>query len=102
MAKINFTNLNFTPSPGAGAHRLRLFPSDATPTPNEVYAAPFAEVGVDGVVDQVELEGIGGAGIEGTFDLYLTAVDAVGNESDFAVKEDYPLDLVAPAAPVWL
>ena len=102
MAKINFANLNFQPSPGSVDHRLRLFAAGATPTPSEVYAAPFAAVGMDGVVDQVEIEGLGGANLEGTFDLYLTAVDAVGNESDFAVKAGVPLDLVAPPAPVWL
>jgi len=100
LAKINFVNLSYNPSPGAVEHRMRVFESTATPTPSEVYDAPFATVGVDGVIDQAEIEGFG-AGIEGTFDLYLTGVDAVGNESDFAVKEDYPLDLVAPPAPTW-
>ena len=102
MAKINFANLPFQPSPGAVAHRLRLFPAGATPTPEEVYNATFADVGNDGVVDSAEISGIGGASIEGNFDLYLTAVDGVGNESDFAVKVNVPLDLVAPPPPVWL
>lgn len=102
MAKINFASLNFQPSSGAVQHRLRLFPAGATPTASEVYAASFGDVGVDGVIDSAEIAGLGGASVEGTFDLYLTAVDAVGNESDFAVKAGVPLDLVAPPAPVWL
>jgi len=102
MAKINFQNLSFRPSAGAVEHRLRLFPAGATPTPSEVYAAPFGAVGVDGVVDSAEIAGLGGANVEGNFDLYLTAVDGVGNESDFAVKANVPLDLVAPEAPAWL
>jgi hypothetical protein len=102
MAKINFANLNFQPSPGAVQHRLRLFPAGATPTPSEVYAAPHGDVGADGVIDSAEIAGVGGASIEGNFDLYLTAVDAAGNESDFAVKPNFTLDLVAPSAPVWL
>jgi hypothetical protein len=102
MAKINFTNLGFTPSAGAVTQRLRMFPAGSTPSAAEVYAAPFADVGNDGVVDEAEISGVGGANAEGNFDLYLTAVDAAGNESDYAVKANYPLDLVAPAAPVWL
>lgn len=102
MAKINFANLGFAPSPGAADHRLRLFPAGATPSANDVYAAPFAAVGMDGVIDSAEIVGVGGANAEGQFDLYLTAVDAAGNESDFAVKPNFTLDLVAPAAPVWL
>ena len=102
MAHINFKNLGFTPAPGAASHRLRIFPKDATPTPTEVYAAEYADVGDDGVIDTAEITSIGGASIEGRFDLYLTAVDENDNESDFAVKRDVPLDLVAPPAPVWL
>lgn len=102
MAKLNFQNLGFQPSPGAVDHRLRMFPEGATPSANEVYAAPFGAVGVDGVIDSAEIAGLGGANIEGKFDLYLTAVDQVGNESDFSVKRNFPLDLVAPPAPEWL
>lgn len=102
MAKLNFTNLGFKATPGAVDHRLRFFPAGATPDANAVYSAPFASVGVDGVVDSAEVAGLGGASIEGSFDLYLTAVDGVGNESDYAVKKNVPLDLVAPAAPTWL
>lgn len=102
VAKINFKNLGFVPSPGAKTQYLRLFTAGATPTADEVYAAPFADVGTDGVVDQAEIVGIGGANAEGLFDLYLTAVDENGNESDYAIKAGVPLDLVAPAAPTWL
>jgi len=98
MAKINFQNLGFKPAPGVENHRLRMFPAGATPTPSEVYSAPFAAVGNDGVIDSVEIEGLGGANVEGRFDLYLTSIEASGNESDFAVKRDVPLDL----SPEWL
>lgn len=102
MARINFTNLGFTPSPGAIGHRLALYPVGSTPEPLTVYTGPKAEVGIDGVIDSAEISGVGGANAEGRFDLYLWSYDAAGNESDFAVKANYPLDLVAPAAPVWL
>ena len=102
MAKINFTNLSFNPVTVAGVvdHRLRLFPAGATPTPSEVYDAPFASCGMDGVIDQAEITGLGGANVEGKFDLYLTSFDGA-NESDFVVKQNVPLDLVAPPAPSW-
>lgn len=103
MAKINFQNLSFNPTPGAADHRLRAFPAGATPTPNDVYNAPFTSVGNDGVVDQAEITGLGGGTPPDGFvaDLYLTAVDAAGNESDFVTKAGVPLDLVAPNAPSW-
>jgi len=103
MAKINFTNLSFNPTPGAVEHRLRAFPAGQVVTANEVYAAPFSAVGIDGVVDSAEIAGLGGGTPPDGFvaDLYLTALDAAGNESDFVVKAGVPLDLVAPAAPSW-
>lgn len=108
MAKINFKNLSFNPSPGSTGARLRLLAAGVaaafaagTVTAEEIYAKPFAEVGNDGVIDSAEIAGVGGANAEGTFDLCLTATDDAGNESDFAFKAGVPLDLVAPAAPTW-
>lgn len=105
MARINFTfeNLNFTPStsPDVVNHRLRVFPSGSEPSANDVYDAPYAEVGTDGVVDQGELEGIL-TSADGNYDLYLTAVDDAGNESDYGVKQNVHFDTVAPNPPFWL
>ena len=103
MAKLNFTNLGFTPStsPDVVEHRLRIFPAGATPTNNEVYAASYANVGIDGVIDQAEIQGVLNSQ-DGVFDLYLTSVDDGGNESDYAVKSAVPLDFDAPLPPIWL
>lgn len=100
--RINFAPLNFQVPAGAVGCRLSIQPVGATPTPNSVYDGPKAEVGIDGIVDSAEIVGLAGPGIEGRFDLYLWAYDAAGNESDFGIKRDVPLDLVAPAAPSWL
>ena len=102
MAKLNDLNLTFglSPSQDVVNYRLRIFPTGATPNPNAVYSAPFAEVGTDGVIDAVEIQGIAG-NPDGVFDLYLTALDDGGNESDYAVKVAVPLDVIAPEPPTW-
>ena len=39
------------------------------------------------------------AGLDGVYNLALSAVDDAGNESDLTRLSSYPLDLVPPAAP---
>lgn len=39
------------------------------------------------------------AGVDGTYNLGVTAVDDGGNESDIARLDNFPLDLVPPDAP---
>jgi len=54
-----------------------------------------------GNVTSVELNGLLGD-VDGTYNIGLSAVDDVGNEGPLAVKNNVPLDFVAPAAPTEL
>lgn len=74
-------------------YRLRVTESPLIPD----YADPAIEIGLVtefdfGATDQFQ-------GIDGVYNLALSAVDDSGNESDLTRLNSYPLDLVPPAAP---
>lgn len=103
MSFIKPTVLHFTQStsPDTVANRVRIVVAGSGVPPQ---AAPFDEVpkptpDPDGLsrITQAQLPKI--AGLEGRFDIYITAVDARGNESDYLKVANANLDLGAPTAP---
>lgn len=96
MAQVVTPRIKFRPPASADVTRYRL---------RQVaeYTAGFVEVpepptDADGFA-RIPVSSIGFlAGVEGDVTIYLTAVDAVGNESDFLAISG-PLDVSPPAAP---
>lgn len=87
-------------SPDTVLNRFRIRPANTA----AIYDAPFDDVpkgavDTDGYtrVQQSSIPKI--AGLEGKFDIHITAVDARGNESDFLQVDNVNLDLGAPTPP---
>lgn len=106
MAKIKPKILRFNPptSPDAVAARIRIVP---TGTPMD-YSVDLAGVVSDltpagsGKVE-VDLGGLDAAQtMDGVYDIGVTYVDEVGNESAIAKIEAVGLDFIAPDAPTGL
>lgn len=85
-----------SPSDDVVTHRLRIIDAGQEPS----YSMPAIDVGTSGSFDLAQI--YAGQDVDGVFDLALTAVDHVGNESSFVIKRDVPLDLVPPLPPAWL
>jgi hypothetical protein len=102
MAQVRNILLRFRQAAAADvvANRVRIRPAN-TPA---AYDEPFHQL--DGLVPdgqgyvQVPLASIPqAAGLEGTYDVHITAVDAVGHESDFLELDQQTFDLSPPDAP---
>jgi len=61
------------------------------------YTDPPIDVGDVAHLDFAQVPSM--AGVDGVFNVGVTAVDDGGNESDFARLDAFPLDLVPPDAP---
>lgn len=101
MAKIVSPKIRFKHS-GADtvAIRVRLSANASAPDYATAYdQVPLPPVDADGFrrIPVASLPKF--AGIEGTFDVDLTAVDAAGNESDFLQINSVDFDQSAPEAP---
>lgn len=102
MAQVKDVVLRFKQSPSADvvANRIRVRPANtpaAYDTPSEdiprqaVNAEGFTEI-PGGLITQF-------AGLEGRFDVHVTALDSRGNESDFLEIDNQLFDLSPPEAP---
>jgi hypothetical protein len=100
MAKIKELVLRFKNQTDAAKNAIRVRPAN-TPaeydTPVDVLTAPTPDA--DGF-SRIPLANIPqAAGLEGQFDIHVTAVDAAGNESDFLEIDNQTFDLSPPDAP---
>lgn len=103
MSQIKALVIRFTQSPSSDvvANRIRIHPANSVPD----YSTPFDEIRP---VPQVDADGFTriplanvpkAAGLEGSYDVAITAVDGAGNESDFLDIDNATFDLDPPAAP---
>jgi len=102
MAKLGTRILFFNPSPSEDVthYRVRILPDGEEFS----YDDGFAEVPADtplvegrievdlGSLDRAPTEG-------GTYDIFITAADAAGNESDPLIVDDAVIDFDPPQAP---
>ena len=102
MALIKDVFLDFNPSdsPDVVGHNLYVTlapaPVDAVDA-NGDYTAQSFDIGMDSHVDLNDIPGFPTA--DGVYNLGITAVDDVGNESSMLVVPDVPLDFTAPNPP---
>lgn len=102
MALIKSVVIRFkqSTSPDTVANRVRIHPANSVPD----YATAYDQVtkptpDADGY-SRIPLANVPKAtGLEGKFDVAITAVDAVGNESDFLDIDNQTFDLSPPLAP---
>jgi hypothetical protein len=102
MAKIKELVIRFTQSASDDvvANRVRIHPANSTPD----YATPYDELpkaapDADGFT-RIPLANVPKAkGLDGSYDVAITAVDGVGNESDFLDIDNATFDLDPPLAP---
>lgn len=90
---------NASVSPDVASYRVYVSQGEVT------YSSDFVNVGNVTQVDLGELANQGFMPLvdaEGVFNLGVSALDAVGNESAIAVKSGVFLDFVPPAAPTGL
>ncbi|NJN00139.1 MAG: hypothetical protein HC793_00150 [Aquincola sp.] len=102
MAQIKEVVIRFrqSESPDVVANRFRIRPAGTT----AAYDTPFDELpataaDADGFtrVPAVNVPAL--AGLEGQYDVHISAVDSVGNESDFLEIDNQTFDLSPPEAP---
>lgn len=100
MARIGKKTLRFTPSASADAVGYRIYIlKDGTEFD---YGDVYHEVPdlKDGQKIEVDIGSLSVAPIEsGVYDIYVTAIDAFGNESNAMEIQDKTFDFVAPEAP---
>ena len=65
--------------------------------PAPAQGSSYVDLGASPSFDVADISEM--AGIDGVYDLYLFALDDAGNESDYSVLNNAPLDLVPPDAP---
>lgn len=102
MSKVNSPVVKFKQSVSADttANRIRVRAANTAP----LYDAPFIDVpkvtaDADGY-SRISVSLISQlTGVEGRRDIHITAIDAVGNESDFLEIDNQLFDLSPPAAP---
>lgn len=103
MSLIKEVVIRFTQSVAAdlAANRIRIHPANSVPS----YSTPFDEIrpipapDADGFT-RIPLANVPKAnGLEGQFDVAITAVDTTGNESDFLDIDNATFDLSPPDAP---
>lgn len=103
MARAGTKTFFWTASTAADVATYRVY---ATPDVEPItYSSDFVDVGLVTEVDLGALANDGFAPLvdaEGKFNLGVSAVDGMGNESDIAVRPSVPLDFVPPAAPTGL
>lgn len=95
MAKIKNVSISFpaSSSPDVVSYKLYVSPSaDAVSYDSESF-----DLGNSTSVDLSTLNGM--LTKEGSFNLGVTAIDSVGNESNMSVANNISLDFVAPDAP---
>lgn len=102
MAKIKELVLRFKQSTSADvvANRIRIRPAN-TPA---VYDTPFDDIplvapSADGFTRIPLVDIPSAAGLDGQYDIHITAVDEVGNESDFLEVDNQTFDISPPDAP---
>ena len=94
MAKIKDVKLSFPPSESLDIVGYKLY---IETSPTEVtHDSPSHDLGNN--TADILLNTILG-NIDGTFNIGVVAVDDVGNESDFSLMDDVPLDFVPPGPP---
>lgn len=100
MAQIKELTLRFRNPADAVANNIRIRPANTAAeydTPVERIAAPAPNA--DGYT-RIPLADIAQAqGLEGQYDIHVTALDAAGNESDFLEIDNQTFDLSPPEAP---
>jgi len=93
MAKIKDVTLSFPPSDSTDTVGYKLYLEIA---PAEVtHDSPNYNLGNNTSVLLNTLLGT----VDGVYNIGVVAVDDVGNESDFSLMDDVPLDFVPPAPP---
>lgn len=102
MAQIKEVVIRFrqSESPDVVANRVRVRPANSV----AAYDGPFNDIALvaadtDGFtrIPAVNVPAL--AGLEGQYDVHITAVDSVGNESDFLEIDNQTFDLSPPEAP---
>ena len=93
MAKVKDVTLSFPPSESLDIVGYKLY-IEASPT-EVTHDSPSHDLGNN---TSILLNTILGT-IDGTFNIGVVAVDDVGNESDFSLMNDVPLDFVPPGPP---
>jgi hypothetical protein len=100
MAQVKELTLRFRNPPDAAQNNIRIRPAGTAAvydTPVDTLPAPVADA--DGF-SRIPLANIPqAAGLEGQFDIHVTALDTAGNESDFLEIDNQTFDISPPAAP---
>lgn len=100
MARIRELVLRFRNPADATRNAIRVRPANspaAYDTPVDTLPAPIPDA--DGY-SRIPLANIPQArGLEGTYDIHVTALDAAGNESDFLEIDNQTFDISPPDAP---
>jgi hypothetical protein len=100
MARVKAIVLAFRNPPDAAHNVVRIRPANtpaAYDDPKDQVVAPTP--GADGF-SRIPLADISqAAGLEGTYDIHVTALDAAGNESDFLELDNQTFDISLPEAP---
>lgn len=100
MAQIKELVLRFRNPADAAQNRIRVRTANSPAVYDEPFdTVPAPAVDADGFsrvpfanIPQVQ-------GLEGQYDIHVTALDAAGNESDFLEIDNQTFDLSPPAAP---
>ena len=93
MAKVKDVTLSFPASASADVVGYKLY---LEPAPAEVtHDSPSHDLGNTTTVTLNSVLGL----IDGVYNIGVVAVDDVGNESDFSLLNDIPLDFVPPGPP---
>lgn len=103
MSQIKELFIRFTQStsPDVAGNRVRIHPANSDPS----YDTPFDEIkpapspDADGFTRIPLVNVAKAAGLEGSYDVGVTAIDATGNESDFLDIDNATFDLSAPLPP---
>lgn len=93
MAKVKDVTLSFPASPSADVVGYKLY---MEPSPAEVtHNSPSYDLGNNTTIALNSLL----VDVDGTYNLGVVSIDDVGNESDFSLLSDIPLDFVPPQPP---
>jgi len=102
MAQVKELVIRFRQSESADvvSNRIRIRPANSPAQ----YDAPFNDIpkptaDADGFT-RIPLANVpAAAGLDGQYDIHITALDEVGNESDFLEIDNQTFDISPPAAP---
>ena len=100
MAQIKELTLRFRNPADAVANNIRIRPANTAAqydTPVDRIPAPTPSS--DGFTRIPLVDIPQAAGLEGQYDIHVTALDATGNESDFLEIDNQTFDLSPPEAP---